>query len=334
MGGSRPLARYWLSAAIALTVLAGALFPGPGQVLPNTPIIDLTVMLVLLIGSIKIDPHQFLEIGRNLRLPTASMLSLFVVAPAISIALAHLFGFSDGSSKSAVLICSTAATTVATSLVLTEVAGGNRALAMTISALSNMLAVVAIPAIFRLTGQADVALDHGQMAASLSVKILVPLLAGQALRPWLGRWAGAHGRALSFVSQLGILVFVYAGVSTAGPMLLAGPANLLPRVLALVAVFHGLLLLVNLLIARWLTNSVDMRIAFLIGSSQKNLSVSMLVWKDHFGHLQLGPLFAVAYHIFQLVVDSIMAPDLKQYRLLRDRRHPDRKESNHDHAGS
>ncbi len=310
--------RYWLAGAIAATVVAAIVYPSPAVALPDTCIIDVGVIVVMFLGSLKLAPSRFREAMGRVDLLLMSLASVFVVAPTVSLGGAWLLGMNSSQEQLAVLICTAQASTLATAIVLTEVAGGDVALAMVVTVVNNSATVVLTPLVFRLAAGADVRVDHMAMAGEMALKLVVPVLAAQVARIWLAKWAARHKRKLSVASQLIILVYIYAGVGAAGTRL-EGAAGALLSVSVLVVALHAVMLIVNGVVARVAIRSPESRTAFIICSSQKTLPAAILVWKSYFPALPLGPLVAVAYHMLQLVVDSLMAPDFLRLPLVRNR---------------
>jgi len=230
--------------------------------------------------------------------------------------MASLFGFNSGQDHLAMLICSAQASTLATGIVLTEVAGGEVALAMVITVVNNTLTLLLTPLVFRVLGSTEVEVDYTAMGLEIALKIVLPVLLGQIARIWLADLASRHSRKISLTSQLIILLYIYAGVA-AGVETLSGQVSVLPRVLALVVSFHLLLLVVNALIARVVSRNPGQRTAFVLCSSQKTLPAAILIWQSYFPTLPLGPVIAVTYHLTQLIVDSVLAPGFQKLPLIK-----------------
>src|SRR3546814_10200892 len=49
----------------------------------------------------------------------------------------------------------------------------------------------------------------------IMLQLLLPFVAGQLLRPWIGKWVGRHNRLLKVVDQGSILLVVYTAFSEA-----------------------------------------------------------------------------------------------------------------------
>jgi solute carrier family 10 (sodium/bile acid cotransporter), member 7 len=314
---TRLATRYWLAAAIPAVLLLSALLPRAALALPGLHLTDAGVVLVVFLGSLKLGADRFRQAWRRIDLVVLSLASAFTLAPLASLALARPLGLGSPEDSLAVLVCTANGSTLATAVVLTEVAGGDAALAMVITVMNTLLSVVLTPLVFLVLGGAVVDIDAPAMVADMACKIVLPLLAAQAARRWLAAWAALHARRLSIASQLVILTYIWTG-GAAGLAAMAGRGGmLLARVAALVLLLHAGLLVVNALVARIAARDPGQRVAFVLCSSQKTLPVAMMLWKGYFPSLPLGPLVAVAYHVTQLVVDSILAPVARALPLVR-----------------
>lgn len=314
---SELLTRYWLAGAIAATVALAFLLPGPARILPETFAIDIGVVVIMFLGSLKLEPRRFKEAAARGHLVLLSLVAVFALSPVVSLGLGSLLGFESHEDQLSVLICSAQASTLTTAIVLTEVAGGDVALAMVITVVNNIATVGLTPLVFRLLGGAEVDVDYPAMILGLALKIVAPVLAGQLARLWLKQWVERHKRKLSVASQLIILMYIYAGVGAAmGRLSEAGPL-LLGRVIGLAAALHLAMLLLSALIARLATRGPGSRAAFVLCSSQKTLPVAIMIWKGHFPGLMVGPLVAVAHHMLQLIADSVTAPGFLKLPLIR-----------------
>jgi predicted Na+-dependent transporter len=312
------LTRWWLAGAIAVVVALALLAPQGAGAIIRWHVIDAGVVLVMFLGSLKLDTARFREAARRIHLAALSLVVVFVLAPLAALGLAAALGLDGDGDRIAVLICAAQASTLATAIVLTEVAGGDVALAILITVVNNVATVALTPLIFGVLGDSRVEVDHLAMAGELALKLLAPVLLAQLARRWLAGFARRNGRRLSVFSQLVILVYIYTGVASSAERLAEAGAILL-RVLALAAALHLLLLVASSLLARAATRDAGARAAFVLCSSQKTLPAAILVWKSHFPQLAAGPLVAVAYHLLQLVVDSILAPSFRRLPLIRER---------------
>jgi sodium/bile acid cotransporter 7 len=311
------ITQYWLAFAIAFTVLLAWLFPKPALALPRFYVLDIGVVVIMFLGSLKLAPSRFREAVSRPDMILVAVGSVFFLAPFLSIFLASAVGFDSGQDKIAVLICSAQASTLATGIVLTEIAGGAVALAMVITVVNNIATVFLTPLAFRLFGDTSVEVDHVAMGTEIALKIVLPVLVAQLFRPWLAKWAVRRSRGISITSQLIILIYIYAGVA-AGLERATGQISVLPKVLALVVLLHFGLMIFNAIVSKLLMKNPGQRTAFVLCASQKTLPAAILIWKSYFPTLPLGPIVAVTYHLTQLVVDSVIAPAFMKLPLIRN----------------
>lgn len=309
------LRRSWLALAVAGVALLGLFFPEAGLALPRYNVIDVGVVVVMFLGGLKLSKKAFISAFSRWPLLLWSPFLVFLLSPVLGLLLGEFSGLGSPQDQVAVLLCSAQASTLATAIVMTEVAGGDVALAMVLTVLNNAISVFATPWLFRLFCKADIDVDQVAMTLELLAKIILPVLMAQVARQWLAGFSLRHGKRMSLASQLIILVYVYAGVS-AGRERLASSPGIVVSVLVLCASLHGLLLLSSAILSRLATSSPGSRVAFTLCSSQKTLPAAMLLWKSHFPALPLGPVVPVAYHMLQLVIDSLLAPFLMRLPLI------------------
>jgi solute carrier family 10 (sodium/bile acid cotransporter), member 7 len=316
--------RYWLVFAIGATVGLAFVIPGPARELPKLHIIDIGVVVIMFLGSLKLAPARFKEAAGRPDVVVLSLISVFVMAPLFSLGIASLAGLDSNQDHLAMLICSAQASTLATAIVLTEVAGGDVATAMVITVLNNIASAVLTPLVFFLLGGASIEVDYMEMAQEMALKIVLPCVLAQVARIKLANFATTHSRKLSVTSQLIILIYIYTGVAS-GLEYLSGGIILL-QVFIVAATLHAALLVTNALVARLIWRDAGLRTAFVMCSSQKTLPAAILIWKSHFLNLPLGPLIMVVYHLIQLMVDSVLAPGFMKLPLIRSRSHTGNKE--------
>jgi sodium/bile acid cotransporter 7 len=296
-------------------VILGLFFPEAGLALPRYHVIDVGVVVVMFLGGLKLSRAAFVSTFSRWPLLLCSPFLVFLLSPVLGLLLGEFLGLGSPEDRLAVLLCSAQASTLATAIVMTEVARGDVALAMVLTVINNALSVLATPLLFRLFCRADITVDQVAMTMELLGKIVLPVLLAQVARQWLAGFALRHGKRMSLASQLIILIYVYAGVS-AGQQRLASSPGVVVSVLVLCAGLHGLLLFSSAILSRLATSSPGSRVAFVLCSSQKTLPAAMLLWKSHFPALPLGPVVAVAYHMLQLVIDSLLAPSLMRLPLI------------------
>ncbi|PWC76728.1 bile acid:sodium symporter family protein [Azospirillum sp. TSH64] len=105
--------------------------------------------------------------------------------------------------------------TVQSSIAFTSMARGNVAAAVCSSTLSNISGILMTPllvALFLKVQGSALSLDTLQ---TIAAQLLLPFVAGQLLRRWIGAWAARHKTMLRFTDRGSILLVVYLAFSEA-----------------------------------------------------------------------------------------------------------------------
>jgi len=133
----------------------------------------------------------------------------FAIFPAIGLASFALFpqALSSPLWLGVLFVCALPST-VQSSIALTSVAHGNVAGAVCSATASNLLGIVLSPLIFAAMSHAHGNAIDSACIWSVILELLVPFIAGHALRPWIGRWAECNRALLSITDRSSILVVV------------------------------------------------------------------------------------------------------------------------------
>jgi solute carrier family 10 (sodium/bile acid cotransporter), member 7 len=305
--------RHWFLLALALVSAAAFAAPRAGTALRESGALPLLTAVSLFLSGLTLETAGLRE-GADARGVALGLSSTYVVAPLGAIVLVALLGprrAGPGSEgrffHEAMMIVAAQAGTIASAPALTLVAGGNQALALLITVLSNLMTSFVTPLVLRLTVGSEVAFPIGRMMREDAMVVLLPILLGQAVHHvgWqrLRRFLPTIVRA----SQVIILVFVYTGVAAAASHLSGRPALIL-TFLTTAASLHVLLLVWNHRAATWLGLSARNRTAVVLCGSQKTLPNGIYLWDKFFPANPHGALALVCYHVFQLVLDSLLVP--------------------------
>ena len=209
------------------------------------------------------------------------------------------------------------ASTLASGVILTRLAGGNDALALAVTMLSNLANFIAAPLILFLLLGAQVDLSASRMmgmGVKLFLVVVIPVGAGQLARRWISEQALAHKRAIDVVCQLMILTVVLIAVSRAAMEGAAGglSAPMVVGLLILVAAVHVLTAGLCWLGGGWLGLSRGDRIAVMFSGAQETLPLGLYVAAEFFPLVKFAALPILFYHASQLVLDSLLAERLKR----------------------
>jgi sodium/bile acid cotransporter 7 len=194
------------------------------------------------------------------------------------------------------------------------VAKGNVAAAVCSASASNFAGIFITPLLVgTLIVQGAAAPGGSTMDAVLSIvkQLLLPFLAGQFLRPWIGAWVDRHKPMLKIVDQGSILLVVYTAFSESVNEGLWHKLSL-PTLVGL-----GVLCCVLLAIALGLATFASRRMGFsredeitiVFCGSKKSLSSGVPMAKVLFAPGALGMVIlpVMLFHQIQLMVCAVLA---------------------------
>lgn len=316
----RLLAKFWFFIAVAMMVVLAFIVPQLGPVCTRYHVLDIAIFTSFLITGLML---QTRAIGRELRriVPvTMSAISCFVFFPAMAFALAKLVWPNDPALVIGVAIVAVAPATIASGIILTQVAHGNVPLGIFICIATNTLAIFTIPVSlsFLLHSQNDIQLPVAKMIRDLLVLILLPTVIGQIVRIPIRDTLPKYKKVFSIFSQIVVLMILFNAVANATDNLLQLGGRLI-SVVAFVFLLHGLAMLMNYGLSRLLRFDRPSTTAFTILASQKTITVSFIVASRYFSAWPLAVIPAIVYHVSQLTIDMLVAHRL---RVLAERADP------------
>jgi solute carrier family 10 (sodium/bile acid cotransporter), member 7 len=202
-------------AAILLTVAFATVMPARGDAAVAVGwLTDAAIALLFFMHGAQLSPEAAFLGARHWRLHTMVFLSTFVLFPLLGISARFLApSFLPEPLWAGLILLTALPSTVQASIAFTSVAGGNVPAALCSASASNLLGVFLTPLIagFLLS-------RHGVDISARSVlaivaQLLLPFVAGQLLRPWIGAYVTRHARALKSVDYGSILLIVYSAFS-------------------------------------------------------------------------------------------------------------------------
>jgi sodium/bile acid cotransporter 7 len=212
------------------------------------------------------------------------------------------------------LFLCTLPSTVQSSIAFTSVARGNVAAAVCSASASNFVGIFVTPLLVgTLIVQGAAAPGGSTLDAVLSIvkQLLLPFLAGQFLRPWIGAWIDGHKPMLKIVDQGSILLVVYTAFSESVNEGLWHKLSL-PTLVGL-GVLCCVLLAVALALATWTSRrlgfSREDEITIVFCGSKKSLSSGVPMAKVLFAPGALGMVIlpVMLFHQIQLMVCAVLA---------------------------
>lgn len=200
--------------------------------------------------------------------------------------------------------------TVQSSIAFVSVARGNVPAAVASASASNLLGVFLTPLLVGVLLHAQ-----GTISASsfweILLQLLVPFVAGQLLRPWIGDWVRANNGVLSKLDRGSILLVVYTAFSGA---VVAGVWSMLSaldlaRLLVICAALLAVVLGLTALLARTLGFSKADEIAIVFCGSKKSLAsgapMAAALFSPAVAGVALIPL--MIFHQIQLMACAAIA---------------------------
>ena len=311
------IARNWFALSLPLAVGLAWLIPdlgwsdGPLKTSIST---KAGVALIFLIQGLTL-PSTALRKGLSqwrLRLLVQSF--TFLVFPLMGILLDRIAGeWLAPDLRLGFLYLAVLPSTITTSVILTGMAGGNTVGALFNAVLSSLLGVFVTPLwvawLMKASGQQQ---PLGPVIMEIVTLLLVPLAAGQVLRPRLAAWADRHKKRLGNLSSGIVLFIVYAAFCNSVKQRLwsrHGAEVLLPAAFGVILLF-GLAVALTEVLARALSLQRPDLIAARCCGPQKTLASGVPMAKIIFGaHPGLGLILlpVLLYHPLQLVVCGALA---------------------------
>lgn len=313
----------WFLVSLAVLVPTGLMIgrtaTSPASVDFVAPLAGVIVPVVLFLMSITLDSKQLLKsLSRPIPVLWACGVNA-VLLPLIAFPFV-LWQLTDdfrvGLAISASVPC-----TMAAASVWTRRAGGNDAVSLLTTLLTNGLCFAYTPISLALLAGQEVEMDVAAMAWRLFKTALVPAAVGQIARAILLNVFPLDRikTLLGVLAQIGILLIVFGASAKAGPRL----AELGATEGSAVAVMAASCLLVHLIAAavayiggRVMNFATGDATACLFAGSQKTLPIGLLIATDPAmlggANIPLAAFPILVYHMLQLFGDTVIADVLKK----------------------
>jgi sodium/bile acid cotransporter 7 len=302
----------WYLLLIVSMVVAASLEPARGAA---APVFDwatkIAIGLVFFLHGSRLSRDAVIHGLTHWRLHLVVLGATFVLFPLLGLALAALPAWITPKELATGLIfLCCLPSTIQSSIGFTVIARGNVAAAVASASASNLLGILVTPLLVGLVLHAKGAMSAGS-AESIVLQLLVPFVAGQVLRRWIGPWIAEKGKFLQLVDRGSILLVVYtafSGAVVSGVWSRVGPLDLV-RLLILCGVLLGAVLAATYFGARALKFSTPDQIAILFCGSKKSLAAGVpmagLLFPPAAAGLALLPL--MLFHQIQLMACAVIA---------------------------
>lgn len=266
--------------------------------------------LFFLYGA-RLSTREALDGLKHWRLHVTVLACTFVVFPLLGLAARGLVPvILTNPLHQGLLFLTLVPSTIQSSIAFTSMARGNVPAAICAGSFSSLVGIVLTP----LLAAAVLGGSAGGFSADSLLKIvlqlLVPFVAGQVLRRWIGGFVARHKKVLGLVDRGSILLVVYTAFSEGmvqgiwhqvSPVRLAG-------LLAVEAVLLAVMLALTWYGAKALRFGREDRIAIQFAGSKKSLAAGLPMASVLFGaQASLAVLPLMLFHQMQLMVCAVIA---------------------------
>jgi hypothetical protein len=180
---------------------------------------NVAVGLLFFLHGAKLSREAIVAGATHWRLHLVVLLSTFALFPLLGLALKPLLSpLVTPALYAGVLFLCTLPSTVQSSIAFTSIAKGNVPAAVCSASASSLLGIFITPALVSVvvTNQAaSGGASPWHTVGNIVLQLLVPFVAGQLLRPLIGKWIERNRGVLKFVDQGSILLVVYGAFSEA-----------------------------------------------------------------------------------------------------------------------
>jgi sodium/bile acid cotransporter 7 len=295
-------------------VTLASLLPASGEVAVGFGwLTNIAIALLFFLHGAKLSRESIIAGAGHWRLHLLVFSLTFVLFPLLGLALKPVLSPLIGNDlyMGMLYLCALPAT-VQSAIAFTSLARGNIPAAICSAAASSLFGIFLTPLLVTLLlnvhGEGSSTLDA---ILKISVQLLLPFIAGQIARRWIGNWVARNKSWLKFVDQGSILLVVYGAFSEAVieglwhqiPML-----DLLGLVVACCVVL-ALVLVASTVLGKAFGFNQEDRITILFCGSKKSLATGVPMAQVLFAGSTIGLLILplMLFHQIQLMVCAMLA---------------------------
>jgi solute carrier family 10 (sodium/bile acid cotransporter), member 7 len=301
----------YLLAIVSMAALA-SLFPCRGGVAVGFDRATTVVIgLLFFLYGARLSPQAAWQGLSNWRLQGLILASTFGLFPVLGLA-AHVLvpGVLSPGLYPGVLFLTMLPSTVQSSIAFTSIARGNVAGAVCAASASSLIGIVVTPLLVGLLMGAQGGISVHSIEGIL-LQLLVPFVAGQAARLWVGGWLGRHKWLTGLVDRGSILLIVYTAFSegVVDGIWRRLDVGSLASVVLVDILLLGLVLATTSFLSRRFGFSREDEIAIVFCGSKKSLAsgipmINVLFPASMVGLMVLPLIF---FHQIQLMVCAMLA---------------------------
>ncbi|HEC53321.1 hypothetical protein LCGC14_0299940 [marine sediment metagenome] len=303
-----------LTLCLIAVVITASVFPVHGQVaVAFDGLTNAAIALLFFMHGAKLSREAIVTGMTHWRLHFLVFACTFILFPLLGLALKPVLVplVGDELYLGILFLCALPAT-VQSAIAFTSLARGNVAAAVCSAATSSLLGIFVTPLLVLLMIGAQAG-DSSTLDSigKIVVQLLLPFIAGQIARRWIGEWVTRNKAWLKSVDQGSILLVVFGAFSHA---VVEGIWQQVPLVqLAGLVVACCLLLALVLFIVAFLARragfNTEDRITILFAGSKKSLATGVPMAQVLFAGGAIGALILplMLFHQIQLMVCAVLA---------------------------
>lgn len=296
------------------TVALAALLPAHGQgAVIAVYAADAGIVFLFFLYGTRLSPQAALGGMLEWKLHIAVLLCTFALFPLIGITMKSSIPASlPPALATGLLFLCVLPSTVQSSIAFTSIARGNVPAALCAASLSNILGVFITPILAGWLLQAQGAAMSFSVFRDITLQLLVPFMAGQAMRPFIGAWVQRNRKILGYADRGSILLIIYVAFSK-GMVEGIWSQLQLTDLFMLVGILCALLALVLLLTAligrKIMRLSIENEIVLQFCGSKKSMASGLPIASVLFSGPQLGMIVLplMLFHQIQLIVCAVLA---------------------------
>jgi sodium/bile acid cotransporter 7 len=295
-------------------VIIASFLPATGQVAVGFGwLTNIAIALLFFLHGAKLSRESIIAGAGHWRLHLLVFGLTFVLFPLLGLALKPVLSPLIGQDlyMGILYLCALPAT-VQSAIAFTSLARGNIPAAICSAAASSLFGIFLTPLLVTLLlnvhGEGGSTLDA---IVKISVQLLLPFIAGQITRRWIGAWVGRNKNWLKFVDQGSILLVVYGAFSEAvnEGIWQKTPVWDLAGLVLVCCLLLTLVLVASTLLSKLFGFNQEDRITILFCGSKKSLATGVPMAQVLFAGSTIGLLILplMLFHQIQLMVCAVVA---------------------------
>jgi sodium/bile acid cotransporter 7 len=295
-------------------VIIASFLPATGQIAVGFGwLTNIAIALLFFLHGAKLSRESIIAGAGHWRLHLLVFGLTFVLFPLLGLALKPVLSPLIGKDlyMGILYLCALPAT-VQSAIAFTSLARGNIPAAICSAAASSLFGIFLTPLLVTLLLNV-----HGEGGSTLgaivkiSVQLLLPFIAGQITRRWIGAWVGRNKNWLKFVDQGSISLVVYGAFSEAvnEGIWQKTPVWDLAGLVLVCCLLLTLVLVASTLLSKLFGFNQEDRITILFCGSKKSLATGVPMAQVLFAGSTIGLLILplMLFHQIQLMVCAVVA---------------------------